>query len=253
MVDDEVRSTGSGEFKPMGTVQVATREARRAFQERLAAAPSATFTERLSDGAPVFLRQNLSWKSAALAALHHMQVGASADPQYAAMHRLRRTDDPILRPWKRTACSSRGAGSIAILLPRPLEQSEPNFLSLIAAEHTAQLNAAQPEEVFSEAEKHEARFQDIEPRWRAFDQREPAIDVLSSTNDHGSRHRYRRSCPVSLRNMPPPGQLSATLGTRRTQGNAVATVVAFGSSDSHDDHYFVAPDEMIRGPVVDPR
>jgi hypothetical protein len=24
-------------------------------------------------------------------------------------------------------------------------------------------------------------------------------------------------------------------------------------SDSHDDHYFVAPDEMIRGPVVDPR
>jgi hypothetical protein len=30
-------------------------------------------------------------------------------------------------------------------------------------------------------------------------------------------------------------------------------VVAFGSSDSHDDHYFVSPDEMIRGPVIDPR
>ena len=32
----------------------------------------------------------------------------------------------------------------------------------------------------------------------------------------------------------------------------MATVVAFGSADSHDEHYFAEPDEMIRGNVVDP-
>jgi hypothetical protein len=30
-------------------------------------------------------------------------------------------------------------------------------------------------------------------------------------------------------------------------------VVAFGGADSHDEHYFSAPDEIIRGKVVDPR
>src|SRR5207245_570372 len=30
------------------------------------------------------------------------------------------------------------------------------------------------------------------------------------------------------------------------------TVTAFGSADSHDDHYFQQPDAMIRGPVDDP-
>jgi hypothetical protein len=30
-------------------------------------------------------------------------------------------------------------------------------------------------------------------------------------------------------------------------------VVAFGSADSHDEHYFAEPDGMIRGDVIDPR
>jgi hypothetical protein len=33
----------------------------------------------------------------------------------------------------------------------------------------------------------------------------------------------------------------------------VATVIAFGSADSHDEHYFADPDGMIRGDVKDPR
>src|SRR5262249_51322582 len=37
------------------------------------------------------------------------------------------------------------------------------------------------------------------------------------------------------------------------RGNAIATVTAFGSADSHDEHYFTHPDDMIRGRVDDPR
>src|SRR5439155_21056124 len=41
-------------------------------------------------------------------------------------------------------------------------------------------------------------------------------------------------------------------GRSGRRGNAVATVTAFGSADSHDEHYFTHPDQMIRGPVDDP-
>ena len=54
-------------------------------------------------------------------------------------------------------------------------------------------------------------------------------------------------CPRALRiinNVP---------GGAGRRGNAVATVVAFGSADSHDEHYFAEPDGMIRGSVIDPK
>jgi hypothetical protein len=40
-------------------------------------------------------------------------------------------------------------------------------MALIAAEHTAQLNAPQNEDVFSKAEENELLFQDVAPRWDA--------------------------------------------------------------------------------------
>jgi len=54
--------------------------------------------------------------------------------------------------------------------------------------------------------------------------------------------------------MPPArANYQQRAGRAGRRGNTVATVVAFGSSDSHDEHYFSAPDSMIRGDVIDPK
>ena len=125
-------------------------------------------------------------------------------------------------------------------------------IALVAAEHTAQLNAPQNEDVFSKAEENELLFQDI-----AFNRDNPrstAIDVLSSTTTMEVGIDIGALSGVALRNMPPSrANYQQRSGRAGRRGNAVATVVAFGSADSHDEHYFTEPDGMIRGDVVDPR
>ena len=127
-------------------------------------------------------------------------------------------------------------------------------LAIIAAEHTAQLNAAQSDEVFSKAEEHELLFQDVDlgiaaaggpPR--------AAIDVLSCTTTMEVGIDIGALSGVALRNMPPSrASYQQRSGRAGRRGNAVATVLAFGSADSHDEHYFAEPDAMIRGQVDDP-
>jgi ATP-dependent helicase YprA (DUF1998 family) len=127
-------------------------------------------------------------------------------------------------------------------------------MALIAAEHTAQLNSAQNEDVFSKAEENELLFQDVAPALGRRAQRVTAIDVLSSTTTMEVGIDIGALSGVSLRNMPPGrANYQQRAGRAGRRANAVATVIAFGSADSHDEHYFTAPDEMIRGDVIDPK
>lgn len=53
-------------------------------------------------------------------------------------------------------------------------------------EHTAQLSHKdQRDDLWSKTEQYELRFQDL------VQDNETPVDILSSTNNHGSRHRYR--------------------------------------------------------------
>jgi ATP-dependent helicase YprA (DUF1998 family) len=126
-------------------------------------------------------------------------------------------------------------------------------MALIAAEHTAQLNTAQAEDVFSKTEEHELLFQDVDLGPDDTGRERPAIDVLSCTTTMEVGIDIGTLSGVSLRNMPPArANYQQRAGRAGRRGNAVATVTAFGSADSHDEHYFTHPDQMIRGAVDDP-
>jgi len=127
-------------------------------------------------------------------------------------------------------------------------------MSIIAAEHTAQLNAAKSDAVFSRAEEYELLFQDVDITLPgAGQQSRAAIDVLSCTTTMEVGIDIGTLSGVALRNMPPSrANYQQRAGRAGRRGNAVATVIAFGSSDTHDNHYFEQPQEMIRGTVKDP-
>lgn len=137
---------------------------------------------------------------------------------------------------------------------RALGDTPETPMAIIAAEHTAQLNAAQADEVFSKAEEHELLFQDVDLGIPSpVEQPRSAIDVLSCTTTMEVGIDIGTLSGVALRNMPPSrASYQQRSGRAGRRGNAVATVIAFGSADSHDEHYFTNPDAMIRGKVDDP-
>jgi hypothetical protein len=126
-------------------------------------------------------------------------------------------------------------------------------LSVVAAEHTAQLNSTQFEDVFSKAELNELLFQDVHiPSFDEASQR-TAIDVLSSTTTMEVGIDIGQLSGVALRNMPPGrANYQQRSGRAGRRGNAIASVVAFGGSDTHDEYYFSDPKAMIAGDVIDP-
>ena len=74
-------------------------------------------------------------------------------------------------------------------------------MALIAAEHTAQLNSPQNEDVFSKAERNELLFQDIEVPGSGDGRNATAIDVLSSTTTMEVGIDIGQLSGVALRNM----------------------------------------------------
>jgi len=127
-------------------------------------------------------------------------------------------------------------------------------IALVTEEHTAQLNTAGGSDVFSPAEQHELLFQDVQLGRGPDGQEESAVDVLCCTTTMEVGIDIGSLSGVALRNIPPSrANYQQRAGRAGRRASAVSTVIAFGSADSHDEHYFSAPDGMIRGEVVDPR
>jgi hypothetical protein len=126
-------------------------------------------------------------------------------------------------------------------------------LALIAAEHTAQIGDAQPDEVYSLAEEHELLFQDVDLGPDDDGKVRPAIDVLSCTTTMEVGIDIGALSGVALRNMPPGrANYQQRAGRAGRRGTAIATVVALASSDSHDNYFFENPDDLVAGPPADP-
>lgn len=127
-------------------------------------------------------------------------------------------------------------------------------IAFIAAEHTAQLGTAQAKDIYSKAEEHELLFQDVNLGEDDRNRARTAIDVLSCTTTMEVGIDIGSLSGVALRNMPPArANYQQRAGRAGRRGTTIATVIAFGSADSHDEHYFNNPDQMIRGNVEDPR
>jgi ATP-dependent helicase YprA (DUF1998 family) len=248
--------THSGNFKPIETyVDALAKGAKRTFAREWVPLLNATFCQP-TGGSNQVLAGNLA-----------LELGD--DGEWAYCDRCRATQRPFPATEVCFACLGHTLKVIdpradAVFLARKgyyrsssvralAEPPIPPF-SIIAAEHTAQLNSSQNEDVFSKAERNELLFQDVDITVPAPGEiAEAAIDVLSSTTTMEVGIDIGSLSGVALRNMPPSrANYQQRAGRAGRRGNAIATVVAFGSSDSHDDQYFRDPAAMISGRVDDP-
>lgn len=242
----------SGKFTKL-TRFLPSKEARRTFETEWLPVLQAKFCQKVGDKYQLMART----------------VALELDDNWGYCDKCRFTQRPF--PG-RTTCISCGAEKVRPLKPdedevfsarkgyyrasskRALAVPHGDVMSIVAAEHTAQLNSSQTDDVFSKAEMYELLFQDVNIAVPApGEQPEVAIDLLSCTTTMEVGIDIGSLSGVALRNMPPSrANYQQRAGRAGRRGNAVATVIAFGSADTHDDHYFSAPEEMISGDVADP-
>lgn len=242
----------SGKFSPMERL-VDPGQSRSIFNRKWLPVLLSLFTERISPGKH---------------RLKGTEISLETDGRWAYCQSCRTAQRPFAKWAKCVNCGQETAKSIdpdedPVFVARKgyyrkstvdaLKLPPVPPISLIAAEHTAQLNTAQQEEVFSKAEEYELLFQDVNLGPDDSGRDRPAIDALSCTTTMEVGIDIGTLSGVSLRNMPPArANYQQRAGRAGRRGNAVATVTAFGSADSHDEHYFDEPDLMIRGAVDDP-
>lgn len=242
----------SGKFGKL-TKWLATREARRIFEQEWLPILQSKFCQKVGDKYQLMART----------------VALDLDDAWGYCDKCRFTQRAF--PGRAT-CISCGADKVRALDPdtdevfkarkgyyrasskRALATPPGEVMSIVAAEHTAQLNSSQTDDVFSKAEMYELLFQDVNIAVPApGEQPEVAIDLLSCTTTMEVGIDIGSLSGVALRNMPPSrSNYQQRAGRAGRRGNAVATVIAFGSADTHDDHYFREPKDMISGDVADP-
>jgi ATP-dependent helicase YprA (DUF1998 family) len=247
----KVRSV-TGKFDKL-TKWLRTKEARRIFEIEWLPVLQQKFCQKVGDKYQLMART----------------VALELDDQWGYCDKCRFTQRPF--PG-RTTCISCGADKVRPLNPdedevfsarkgyyrasskRALATPPGEVMSIVAAEHTAQLNSSQSDDVFSKAEMYELLFQDVNIAVPApGEQPDVAVDLLSCTTTMEVGIDIGSLSGVALRNMPPSrANYQQRAGRAGRRGNAVATVIAFGSADTHDDHYFREPKEMISGDVADP-
>ena len=126
-------------------------------------------------------------------------------------------------------------------------------LGIVAAEHTAQIGEVQDGDIYSAAEEHELLFQDVPIQSDRGGIARPAIDVLSCTTTMEVGIDIGALSGVALRNMPPGrANYQQRAGRAGRRGKAIATVIAYAGADTHDNHFFANPKEIISGAPRDP-
>ena len=247
----EVRTT-SGQFT-RGDFGRFIGPARRAFQTEWLPSLLDWFTDRVDRNSHRLKGRELS-----------LQLGGS----WAYCRYCRTTQRPSPSSAKCVNCGREGASEIdpeadpvfaarkgyyRVPAVRALPPESVPPMALIAAEHTAQLNAAQADDVYSKAEEYELLFQDVDLGDDAGGHDRTAIDVLSCTTTMEVGIDIGALSGVALRNIPPArANYQQRAGRAGRRADSIATVIAFGSADSHDEHYFMHADQMIAGRVNDP-
>lgn len=243
---------GKGKFDAMDVI-ITDKTARKVFNDKWTPLLLSLFTSDMGGeyqlrGGELSLRFDGEWKRCTTCKSVHRSVPGilhCLDCGSSEIAALNPDTDPVFLARK---------GYYRRPVMAALGQPPREPMALIAAEHTAQLNSPQNEDVFSKAEENELLFQDVSPALGSRANRATAIDVLSSTTTMEVGIDIGALSGVALRNMPPGrANYQQRAGRAGRRGNAVATVVAFGSADSHDEHYFSEPDGMIRGDVIDPK
>ena len=194
-----IRGHQTGKFAAMRRI-LPNPDARKLFERRWLRELLPLFAERVKNtwrlrGSQLTLELDPAWMLCeTCSSVHRRMVTESlcVDCESGSARRLNPDTDSVFQARK---------GYYRNPVSQVLLDQRQTPIAIIAAEHTAQLNAPQHEDTFSQAERNELLFQDIVLDDQ--DDTATAIDVLSSTTTMEVGIDIGTLSGVALRNMPP--------------------------------------------------